>query len=251
MNRSTNKTVRKLIRIFKEELGSDHDKIAYAVKAARAELGVVRPQREKQDQVYYTTEQIQKIMKGIPVLYRSRHVQLVTYLQIYLMLYTSPRIGSIMDIKVNEVSLDRGVIKISSSKGGKPYHVHLPDTVIDNLRIYLGSIHPKQVYLFEKQKAGLPNGKYTTRALQKKIIQLREWATTTYGEDFSRFTAHSCRRTYLTEGAAAGVPLAALGKQANHKDVNTTHEHYILNNPIIAREAANRVNQYQHRKVRA
>jgi integrase/recombinase XerD len=119
------------------------------------------------------------------------------------------RVSEIVNLKVSDIDSKRMQVLIAQAKGKKDRYVHLPESVLPNLRLYYKEYKPK-VYLFEGQFAG----QYTKRSVQmvfKKAMQKANIHKT--------IGVHGLRHSYATHLLEMGVDISIIQKFLGHNDI--------------------------------
>lgn len=164
-----------------------------------------------------TIEEAEKLLNapdmGTPIGYRDRTILEVFYA-------TGIRRGELLSLKVNDVNLSEGLLRICYGKGAKDRMVPLSDTAVKFLQCYLYSIRPELLknavtdVLFVSTRRSGPIGgttldtmleRYTKKAGIKK-----------------RVTAHVWRHTCATHMVQNNANLRHVQELLGHRALTTT-----------------------------
>jgi len=134
---------------------------------------------------------------------------------IYLtLLRTGMRIGELMNLRVNDVDLDKQEIKIyQGEKNSVGRVVYLSDDACAGMKLWMKQRNPRKSYLFY----GLygPLG-YTT--ISQRFHKYQERA----GLSAKRYTLHQLRHTFATDLLNAGMRLECLQELLGHTKIEVT-----------------------------
>ncbi len=122
------------------------------------------------------------------------------------------RVSEIVNLKITNIDSGRMLVHIEAAKGKKDRYVTLPASILDDLRNYYRTYHPK-TYLFEGQYGG----QYAIRSVQsvfKSAIQKAK-INKTVG-------IHGLRHSYATHLLECGTDMLFIQKLLGHKDIKTT-----------------------------
>jgi site-specific recombinase XerD len=122
------------------------------------------------------------------------------------------RVSEIVNLKITNIDSSRMLVHIESAKGKKDRYVTLPSSILDDLRTYYRTCHPK-IYLFEGQYGG----HYAVRSVQAvfKNAMLKAKINKSVG-------IHGLRHSYATHLLEAGTDMVFIQKLLGHKDIKTT-----------------------------
>jgi len=122
------------------------------------------------------------------------------------------RIGETLNLKINDIDSERGVIIIRQSKGFKDRIVGLSPKILEMLRTYYKKYHPKE-YLFEGQNGG----QYTASSVRQVFKRACKKAGIT-----KKVRVHNLRHSYATHLLENGTDLRYIQNILGHKDPKTT-----------------------------
>lgn len=170
---------------------------------------------ERQVEVY-DEKQLERLLfyvQGEKVSARDRAIILT-------LLYTGVRVSELCDIKVRNIDLLTGTLRVTG-KGGKVREVPLKQEVSEAIRDYLPE-RAKNPYgslelLFLGQRGPLQRDAVNT---------LLESHTVMAGLEV-RLKPHTFRHTFCTRLINRGVPLTTVSKLAGHSNIDTTARYYI------------------------
>ena len=123
------------------------------------------------------------------------------------------RRSELLNLKPEHLDSDRKVLIIKQAKGRKDRLTHLPQKVIDQLRVYYADKKPK-TWLFEGQKDG---SQYSERSLN--LVFKHAFEKTTIKK---QATLHWLRHSYATHLLEKGVNIRAIQELLGHSSVKTT-----------------------------
>lgn len=139
---------------------------------------------------------------------------------VYFLLYTGCRVSELCLIKIKDMDLLSGLLKLFG-KGGKLREVPLRFDLVEMIQIYLKteralSSFSASEYLFVSQRADRLNRDTVNKVLSKIGI-----ATNTH------LYPHKLRHQFCTKLISAGVPLTTVSRLAGHADPATTADYYV------------------------
>ena len=136
------------------------------------------------------------------------------------------RVSEIVNLKVEDVDSKTMRVLIQRGKGKKDRYVNLPESILQELRLYYKTFLPKE-YLFEGQYGG----KYATRSVQVVFKNAMKKAGI-----FKTVGIHSLRHSYATHLLEYGTDISLIQKLLGHNDIRTT-----LNYTHVARRTISNV----------
>jgi len=122
----------------------------------------------------------------------------------------------LLNIKLQDVDLDRAMLHIREGKGRKDRYVPLGIHLSRGLQTYIGSEHP-YVWLF--------NGKDSTGQLQQFSSTGVQWVikqTAKRANIKKHVTSHVIRHTYATHLLEMGLDIMTLKELLGHSDIQST-----------------------------
>ena len=122
------------------------------------------------------------------------------------------RVSEIVSLKITDVDSGRMLVHIEAAKGKKDRCVTLPSSILDDLRNYYKSYHPK-IYLFEGQHGG----QYAIRSAQAVFKRAMRKAKIN-----KSIGIHGLRHSYATHLLECGTDMYFIQKLLGHRDIKTT-----------------------------
>ena len=122
------------------------------------------------------------------------------------------RLSEIVNLKVRDIDSKNMQVFIERSKGKKDRYVNLPQSILEQMRVYYKTYRPK-LYLFE----GQDGGQYSVRSTQ----QIFKNALKKAGIN-KRVGIHSLRHSYATHLLEQGTDIRFIQELLGHKDLKTT-----------------------------
>lgn len=204
--------LRDLLKVYRKHQPSYH-KITNTRKKITKELKKFdwyeKPKKSEKLHVRLTESQINSFFKEVEKLNNTTYK-----IWMHIFLTTGIRIGELIDIKIEDVILERKCVLIHGEKNEKDRYALILSDIYDLLKLYI-EVHPKNIYLFEHKK-----GQYGVRAIQKIFKKCRDDA----GID-TKFTPHSFRHEFCTILAESGMNDAQRMLFSGHKDQRSL-KHY-------------------------
>jgi integrase/recombinase XerD len=128
------------------------------------------------------------------------------------------RVSEVVRLQLKHIDSDRMQLFIEKSKGKKDRLVMLSPVLLDILRNYIKTEHPRPVkYLFEGQEAGQP---YTSRSAQRVFQMAKEKAGIQKELGF-----HSLRHSFATHLLEKGTDVKYIKELLGHFDIKTTERY--------------------------
>jgi integrase/recombinase XerD len=140
---------------------------------------------------------------------------------------TGLRLSELIHLRVADIDshADRMCIRVVQGKGGKDRYVPLADDVLQLLRAWWRSAHPRQWLFASRAQAAQPINDATA---QKWYQAARADAGIT-----KRGGIHTLRHCYATHLLEAGVDLYSLSQWLGHRHVSTTSRYLHLARPDV------------------
>jgi len=165
-----------------------------------------------------------KFPKKLPVVLSNQEVkrllktpQLLKHRLILSMLYgCGLRRFELLNIKLQDIDLDRKMLHIREGKGRKDRYVPLGKHLVRGLKTYIGAEHP-YIWLF--------NGKNNLGQLQQFSETGVQWVVKEAAKKSGirkHVTSHVLRHTYATHLLEMGLDIMTLKDLLGHSDINTT-----------------------------
>jgi integrase/recombinase XerD len=168
---------------------------------------VSMPKRERKQRNYLRPDEYGTLLSCA-----GSHPRDFAILQLFLQ--TGIRVGELVQLRVTDIDLKEGVLKISSGKGKKQREIDLEKKAIHALKNYLttrqetGSDHLFLSY----QGSGMSD-----RAVKKLVKKYKKQAGIT-----KQFSCHSLRHTFASYKAEHGVSAFQLQQWLGHASVTTS-----------------------------
>jgi len=143
------------------------------------------------------------------------------------------RLAEVCNLKVKDVNLDDGILKIMQSKGNKDRLVYMADDVTDLCRKYhkrMASVLPGSEWFFPGRVPGQPIRK---TSMDKKFKQF--WNMTPFADTCDKApTIHALRHTFVVnrmnewmlEGISLNTMMPYLSRYLGHSSVEDTFYYY-------------------------
>ncbi len=123
------------------------------------------------------------------------------------------RVSEVLNLTVNDVDLEEGVLVIRHGKGNKDRAIPLDAEAVVALAPYvLARKATPDAFLFQS-----PNGGVMTRGIVGRMLD-----NLARRAGVPRFTVHQVRHTFGTEAAKSGMPLPVLQAVMGHESPTTT-----------------------------
>lgn len=122
------------------------------------------------------------------------------------------RVSEVVNLKITHIDSKRMQVLIEQGKGKKDRYVNLPESVLEELRLYYKQYSPKD-YLFEGQLGG----QYSIRSVQQVFKQAM-----TKAKIKKPIGIHSLRHSYATHLIEQGTDVSLIKELLGHNDIKTT-----------------------------
>ena len=122
------------------------------------------------------------------------------------------RVSEIVSLKISDIDSDTMLVHLKNAKGKKDRVVVLPDSILDQLRIYYKENLP-QIYLFENRF----HQQYNVRTIQT-IFKNALRKTSCH----KNVGIHSLRHSYATHLLEAGTDISLIQQLLGHNNIKTT-----------------------------
>jgi integrase/recombinase XerD len=122
------------------------------------------------------------------------------------------RVSEIVGLKISDIDSKRMQVFIERAKGKKDRYVNLPQSILEQLRIYFNEYHPKK-YLFEGQYGC----RYSARSAQKVFKDSLKKAN--INKDVG---IHGLRHSFATHLLENGTDITFIQQLLGHNDLKTT-----------------------------
>ena len=122
------------------------------------------------------------------------------------------RVSEIINLKITDIDSNNMQVFIERGKGKKDRYVNLPQSVLEQLRIYYKEYQPKK-YLFEGQHGG----QYSIRSAQQVFKNALQKA------GINKLVGiHSLRHSYATHLLEQGTDIRFIQELLGHNNIKTT-----------------------------
>lgn len=135
-------------------------------------------------------------------------------LMILMLLDTGMRISELIGLDIQQIDFETGVIHLLDTKSGERF-VTIGNRVRKGLIIYLDDREKGPLFLTNSRK------RYSLSGINRICKNIRKRSGVKY------FTAHACRRTFITNSIRGKMPLDILMRLSGHTDFKTVREHYL------------------------
>lgn len=122
------------------------------------------------------------------------------------------RVSEVANLKVSDINSDRMLVLIEGAKGKKDRYVHLPESILQELREYYKGYKPK-VYLFEGQYGD----KIAVRTIQAVFHKAMKDAKIN-----KPIGIHGLRHSYATHLLEYGTDISFIKELMGHNQISTT-----------------------------
>ncbi|MGA9213248.1 tyrosine-type recombinase/integrase [Kaistella sp.] len=133
------------------------------------------------------------------------------------------RVSEIVNLKIEDIDSKTMQVLIQQGKGKKDRYVNLPESILQDLRMYYKEFHPKE-YLFQGQYGG----KYSVRSAQAVFKNAMKKAGI-----FKTVGIHSLRHSFATHLLEYGTDIFLIQKLLGHNDIKTTLTYTHVANQLI------------------
>ncbi|MCX6821639.1 MAG: tyrosine-type recombinase/integrase [Candidatus Aenigmarchaeota archaeon] len=126
---------------------------------------------------------------------------------------TGLRVSELVNVKINDLDLNEGLVLVKSGKGGKDRYSVIPQTLILGLKNYLNSRQGSNSYLFP----GIDGGHFSIRSVQKIVNKSAKLANIQ-----KDVYVHTLRHSFATHLLESGTDIRIIQKLLGHKKLETT-----------------------------
>jgi len=165
--------------------------------------------REQRVRVFASPEEIEKMIEALD---NPKHKVMIS------LLYASGvRVSELVTLKIEDIDLQKRLLKVCQGKGQKDRYTILSKTVVEQIRKYIHSRPYQSRYLFASSE-----GHVTIRTVEEVLKQARHKAKMTL-----HVTPHSLRHSFATHHMEQGTKTEYIQQMLGHKDIRTTriYEH--------------------------
>lgn len=123
------------------------------------------------------------------------------------------RVSELAVLEIQDIDSKRMQVHIKNSKNKKDRYVNLPQSILEDLRLYYKEYKPKK-YLFEGQ---FPDTPYSSRSIQQVFRSAMKKAGIN-----KNIGVHGLRHSYATHLLEMGTDISLIQKLLGHNDIKTT-----------------------------
>ena len=178
-------------------------------------IEVENPKRNKPIPEVLNVEEVRRLINAIG---NVKHKLIVK-----LMYGCGLRVGEVVKLLKTDFLFDEGLIHIKMAKGRKDRMVKIPETLIQELRIF-SELNPNNKIFFVSARGG----KLTTTTIQKIVKN----ATERSGIE-KNVHPHTLRHSFATHLLEQGVDIRVIQKLLGHSDIKTTQIYLRISNQSI------------------
>jgi len=188
-----------------------HNALAfYYGRILRKRVGDIPYQkREQRIRVFASPEEIENMINALD---NTKHKLIIS------LLYASGvRVSELVSLKIEDIDLQKRLLKVRQGKGNKDRHTILSKVVVELIRSYLSTRPYESNYLFASS-----DGHITPRTVEEVLKQACQKARIT-----NPLTPHSLRHSFATHHMEQGTKTKYIQQMLGHKDIRTTriYEH--------------------------
>ena len=158
---------------------------------------------------FFSKSEIEKMIEALD---NPKHKVMIS------LLYASGvRVSELVTLKIEDIDLQKRLLKVCQGKGQKDRYTILSKTVVEQIRKYIHSRPYQSRYLFASSE-----GHVTIRTVEEVLKQARHKAKMTL-----HVTPHSLRHSFATHHMEQGTKTEYIQQMLGHKDIRTTriYEH--------------------------
>lgn len=174
-------------------------------KNPAALIGNIKVQQKERE--YLTEDEVMELINAID---HKIIKAAVTFLY-----YTGLRISEMSNLKLSDVDIDEGIVRVVAGKGNKDRIVPINEKLKKILINYLESIRPRvdSQNFFATKKTGMLSPQYVNRQIKEAVKNLG-WK--------KRVSAHVLRHSYATALIKKDVNIVNVSKLLGHSSVKVT-----------------------------
>lgn len=165
------------------------------------------PKREKRLPVVLSRSEIQSVLTVI----RNKKHRLI----ISLAYGAGLRVSEVANLRIRDLELDRMMLVVRQSKGGRDRVSLIPGKIRDDLVTWMALREPND-FVFESERGG----KLHSRTLQKIFQSALNWAGVK-----KEATFHSLRHSFATHLLENGVDIRYVQELLGHQNIRTTQRY--------------------------
>lgn len=126
------------------------------------------------------------------------------------------RRSELLNLKINDINLDRKMLHVRQGKGKKDRYLPLGNLLVRGIRTYISAVNPYMWLLNGTYKSG-QHQQFSATGTQWLIRQACKKAGIT-----QKVTSHTLRHTYATHLLEMGMDIVTLKDLLGHVDIHTT-----------------------------
>ncbi|MEN8237453.1 MAG: tyrosine-type recombinase/integrase [Pseudomonadota bacterium] len=197
------KKAKQLIKLLRPE-HPDYDYLREVFRHIRQELAVKRKNKPKHLPYVPTEEEIKQYYESV---WRSKNMNHMILIKT--LLYTGMRVSEVIDVKLNDVDLDRCQIRIERGKGDKTRMVPFPASFKETLAMHIqDSLQKGATHLFESSW----KKKYSDRGVRRILSEYTKQAGIARS-----ISPHKLRHFLLTWLKKQGIDDALIQPYSGHE----------------------------------
>lgn len=185
-------------------------------------LGFVRPPKEGKLPAVLSVEEVRRMLAGV-LLLRFRVCLFVIY-------SCGLRLGEGLDLRVQDVDGERGLLHLHSGKGRKDRYVPLPRRTLEELRAFWRT-HRNPVFLFPAPERGAVAMPRAGRPMNRTGVQAAFARAVCKAAIHKRVSVHTLRHSWATHMLEAGINLRVIQECLGHSSPETTAVYTHLTRP--------------------
>lgn len=185
-------------------------------------LEFVRPPKEHKLPAVLSIEEVQRVLAGV-VLLRFRVCLFVIYA-------LGLRLGEGLDLQVQDIDGDRGLLHVRCGKGRRDRYVPLPATTLEKLRSFWRT-HRNPVFLFPAPERGAVAMPRASRPMNRTGVQTAFASAVREAGIHKRVSVHTLRHSWATHMLEAGINLRVIQLCLGHRSPETTAVYTHLTKP--------------------
>jgi integrase len=181
--------------------------------------GLVPQRVRRQPPRWFTREEARRLLAAV----EQRHFRL--FFQV--MLATGLRVSEVLALRVEDLDRERPLLRVRCGKGGDGRLVPVPPVLLERLRDYWRSFHPKGVFF--QRVPGVDDRPMLAATVNAALRRAAERAG--FAE---RVSSHRLRHTFAIHSLRGGMDLVSLQQQMGHRCIESTVRYLT---PDLARPA--------------
>ena len=168
-------------------------------------FGIEYPKRKFKIPTILTKEEIKRMIENTK---NEKHKLLIKFAY-----GTGLRVSELVNVKINDLNLDEGLVLIKSGKGDRDRYSIIPQTLVLDLKNYLTTREDSNQYLFP----GFDNKNLSIRTIQKIVDKSAKLANIQ-----KNVHVHTLRHSFATHLLESGTDIRIIQKLLGHKKLETT-----------------------------